>query len=595
MTLTVRSATVTDATTKGSALTHAELDENFNHLRQSSNHSFTQSGTAPSSRTMQAKAREIERTPQDHGAVADGSTDDRTAFANAITSQDAASNGEVKVPAETYKLTTGLTMPTLNDLVGEGRWASRLEFALTATGTCISLEGVDTNNRVRSSLRKMRIDGTNCTDSAVTGVKVNWNQQQQPLLDEVTIYGGYESGGASTGLKYGLVFTEDGSNWITSIDHLGIEGCHTDALVMDTASGGAHNIINFNDCRFENNKGRNVYIVGPNDDIATAQINFYGCTFESASYQTTGVTADVHIEGVVNALLEGCYFESSASPNWPTYELYVPSGRVNLHSCNIAWAQTGIYCGGEVTITGKNTIRTSTAGIHIPTGGTCNIEGEAVTFLGAGTPITYAGTGTLNWNRSKIVKKTSNYTITTADIGCKFSSEGTQQDITLTLPDAPTGSHLTIVTGATSLRNTAWRWVASGSGTNEYYLELAAGGNPGFSEPATVYDFTTSLTNGTLGALTAGQWDYGDNDTLGFSTIYVRLSDGADPDSRSANSVIAGYNITVTPNASGRRIAPQGGTPTDSMISDGAVGTSVTLRSYGTTFWQMEAKSGTWT
>jgi hypothetical protein len=44
VTLTVRSATVTDATTKGSALTHAELDENFNHLRQSANHSFTPSG-----------------------------------------------------------------------------------------------------------------------------------------------------------------------------------------------------------------------------------------------------------------------------------------------------------------------------------------------------------------------------------------------------------------------------------------------------------------------------------------------------------------------------------------------------------------------
>jgi hypothetical protein len=33
-------------------------------------------------------------------------------------------------------------------------------------------------------------------------------------------------------------------------------------------------------------------------------------------------------------------------------------------------------------------------------------------------------------------------------------------------------------------------------------------------------------------ALTAGTWDYADNDTLGFSTIYVRLSDGADPDSK---------------------------------------------------------------
>jgi hypothetical protein len=44
-------------------------------------------------------------------------------------------------------------------------------------------------------------------------------------------------------------------------------------------------------------------------------------------------------------------------------------------------------------------------------------------------------------------------------------------------------------------------------------------------------------TAGTAGSLTAGQWDFGDNDTLGFSTIYVRLSDGTDPDSKSTDYV----------------------------------------------------------
>jgi hypothetical protein len=52
MTLTVRSATVTGATTKGSALTHAELDENFNHLSQASNISVTQSGSGAVSKTV---------------------------------------------------------------------------------------------------------------------------------------------------------------------------------------------------------------------------------------------------------------------------------------------------------------------------------------------------------------------------------------------------------------------------------------------------------------------------------------------------------------------------------------------------------------
>jgi hypothetical protein len=62
MTLTVRSATVSGATTKGSALTHAELDENFNHLSQSSNHSFTPSGSGLSSTTVQAVIEELATT-----------------------------------------------------------------------------------------------------------------------------------------------------------------------------------------------------------------------------------------------------------------------------------------------------------------------------------------------------------------------------------------------------------------------------------------------------------------------------------------------------------------------------------------------------
>jgi hypothetical protein len=62
MTLTVRSATVTGATTKGSALTHAELDENFNHLSQASNISVTQSGSGAVARTVSSALGAIVRS-----------------------------------------------------------------------------------------------------------------------------------------------------------------------------------------------------------------------------------------------------------------------------------------------------------------------------------------------------------------------------------------------------------------------------------------------------------------------------------------------------------------------------------------------------
>lgn len=78
-----------------------------------------------------------------------------------------------------------------------------------------------------------------------------------------------------------------------------------------------------------------------------------------------------------------------------------------------------------------------------------------------------------------------------------------------------------------------YSWTASGSGTNEYYLRTSANGNPGFvAQPDNVYINGSNATEGTAGALTAGQFDYADNDALGYSTIYVRLSDGTDPDTK---------------------------------------------------------------
>jgi hypothetical protein len=88
-----------------------------------------------------------------------------------------------------------------------------------------------------------------------------------------------------------------------------------------------------------------------------------------------------------------------------------------------------------------------------------------------------------------------------------------------------------------SLRNSTYRWLASGSGTNEYYLDLAGGGDPGISTPGAVYANSAALSAGTVGSLTAGQYGYDDNDTLGYDTIYVRLTDGADPDSKALDYV----------------------------------------------------------
>ena len=69
-------------------------------------------------------------------------------------------------------------------------------------------------------------------------------------------------------------------------------------------------------------------------------------------------------------------------------------------------------------------------------------------------------------------------------------------------------------------------WTASGSGTSEYYYNQT----DLLHIPLKVYEGTTELNKGTLGSLAAGEWAWGDNDSIGHNTLYVRTSGDADPD-----------------------------------------------------------------
>lgn len=83
-----------------------------------------------------------------------------------------------------------------------------------------------------------------------------------------------------------------------------------------------------------------------------------------------------------------------------------------------------------------------------------------------------------------------------------------------------------------SIRTDDWRWILSASGTSEYYLDKPDGGNPYLDQPKKLEFDGTEATAGTLGSLSAGEWAYGDNDALGYNTIYVRLVDSTDPDGK---------------------------------------------------------------
>lgn len=103
-----------------------------------------------------------------------------------------------------------------------------------------------------------------------------------------------------------------------------------------------------------------------------------------------------------------------------------------------------------------------------------------------------------------------------------------------------------------SLNISKYKWVQSGSGTAEYYLldvnKGPSGLVPSFTaEPSYVYEDHAVMTAGTVGSLAAGEWDYGNNDSLAGDTIYIRLSDDADPNTKSEQYVECSADSGLVP------------------------------------------------
>jgi hypothetical protein len=66
-----------------------------------------------------------------------------------------------------------------------------------------------------------------------------------------------------------------------------------------------------------------------------------------------------------------------------------------------------------------------------------------------------------------------------------------------------------------------YKWVESPATSDEWYFTKTDESDPAISEPETVIVGGVAYTEGTVGSLASGEFDYGNNDTLGYNTIYI--------------------------------------------------------------------------
>ncbi len=104
-----------------------------------------------------------------------------------------------------------------------------------------------------------------------------------------------------------------------------------------------------------------------------------------------------------------------------------------------------------------------------------------------------------------------------------------------------------------NLRSVRYMWQPSGAGTNEYYVTLPGGEDPSLNRPSDLLiegapapEVDYGLSG--LGSLAAGEWGWGDNDGLGFDTVYVRLDEPVlfSPNAHAAGHVTMIHQVAIT-------------------------------------------------
>jgi len=439
---------------------------------------------------------------QAYEAVGDGTTDDTSAIQAAIDAAGAAGGGFVFFPPGVYITTATITVNEDNvRLIGSGEGACIIRSTVAGEIIYFNSDYVSVS-QLNSSIESLTIEG-DATNTTV-GIKMDHCVNEGVYIRDVKV---------------------------TKCDtQIYLDNCwfmHMEWVRMGRNAYGSYGLycVNSNSICLDHCSA---------SLMAAGSVGFYlsnaeGCVITNCDTESVETAIEIY-DSSLNAggiLIDSLYAEvMNASGNTGSWIILGNAGasnsvrNVTIQNCRI----TGGISGGTVTfidcvraedvVIDNNTLYTTYPGVHVKT--TANTKN--VVF----TSTNQIGT-----------------TLYVTDTGNAIFYKGHNEGFYIPASAMYTVSGSPVLGRDLSYCSSAFQWSASGSGTNEYHLQAAGGGDPGVPQVDAVYENGSAMSSGAPGSLNAGEYGWGDNDSLGYNTIYVRLTDETDPDGK-ANDFITG-------------------------------------------------------
>jgi hypothetical protein len=313
-----------------------------------------------------------------YGAVGDGTTDDTTAFTNALTAA-ASGNFDIIVPAGTYKLTSGITWDCeAGSLIGQGM--ATLDFSSMSSGYAVTVKGVSgrssslNNHSTTHELTGLQITGPDTDGTTVDGFLIQDVPSGSGNLSQVNVSDLYVFG-------FRDQFYFGDNTWCWRFQNCTLGHAHRRILSMFSGLNAGEN-YSFYGCTLFSSTNASFTATAVYGDVAgNVDAYFYGCSFD---YN------DVEFDwnsGVLNLI--GCHVEDHANNGNPMVKLSYTGG--NAHT-------TFTMSGGDISPTETTPGRDhliETTGSNIA----LTFSGVKVGCFGQGTDLikVLSGTPSYSW------------------------------------------------------------------------------------------------------------------------------------------------------------------------------------------------------